>query len=473
MDEQELRNRISQADSAKEFPTLNEGVVAAAALGKAKATPSFKVARWSLGGAIAAVLAVGVALPQFQQPQPLFELAGGGNSSATVPWSSSTAESADAPMAEDASMIWPGWVEYTYIADGLSNEGGSGEIFEVRKVGDPMDLVAKIAQKFGVSGKPAKDEWSSDEYPSYSITGDDYSVNVWWYGTGGWNFNRWSNQWGGCAEPGIARDSEGAAELERSADASDCAMEEFAPTPELVPSEQQMLEVARDTFGSLGMSLDYSQARTWRDDWGGLISIPLMHDGETIPLEANMGWDSRGEISYASGVSVEIISRGSFDTISPAAAVDRLADWRWFGGAPSRYYEELYADTGSIARSEAAVSSPAIEPEDAGGGMDSSEGQASDAVVDDVKSEDPIEYIEPTEPEIIDIRVTRAEVATLSLYDSAGNMWLVPGYLLYNDQGWFDAIVSVVEGVIALPEPQEIMPMVDEPAIEPEIDPAG
>ena len=51
-------------------------------------------------------------------------------------------------------------------------------------------------------------------------------------------------------------------------------------------------------------------------------------------------------------------------------------------------------------------------------------------------------------------------------------MWLVPGYLLYNDEGWFHAIVSVVEGVIALPEPaDDIMPMIEEPAIAPEVAP--
>jgi hypothetical protein len=32
----------------------------------------------------------------------------------------------------------------------------------------------------------------------------------------------------------------------------------------------------------------------------------------------------------------------------------------------------------------------------------------------------------------------------------------VPGYLLKNDQGWFDSIISLEDGVIELPEPMEI-----------------
>jgi hypothetical protein len=69
---------------------------------------------------------------------------------------------------------------------------------------------------------------------------------------------------------------------------------------------------------------------------------------------------------------------------------------------------------------------------------------------------------EPTEPEIVDLTINRAESVLVSVFDSAGNMWLVPGYLLFNDQGWFDSIVSLVEGVIQLPEPYGIMP-VEEP----------
>jgi hypothetical protein len=41
-------------------------------------------------------------------------------------------------------------------------------------------------------------------------------------------------------------------------------------------------------------------------------------------------------------------------------------------------------------------------------------------------------------------------------------MWLVPGYLLFNDQGWFDSIVSLEEGVIQLPEPVDVMPLQEE-----------
>ncbi len=68
---------------------------------------------------------------------------------------------------------------------------------------------------------------------------------------------------------------------------------------------------------------------------------------------------------------------------------------------------------------------------------------------------------EQVEPEIVEVRVNKSEAALLSVWDGSGNMWLVPGYLLFNDQGWFDSIISLVEGVIELPEPMEVMPLED------------
>jgi hypothetical protein len=63
------------------------------------------------------------------------------------------------------------------------------------------------------------------------------------------------------------------------------------------------------------------------------------------------------------------------------------------------------------------------------------------------------------EPEILKLTVERSEATMLSVWDSAGNYWLVPGYVLFNDQGWFDSVISLEEGVIALPEPMVMLPM--------------
>ena len=63
--------------------------------------------------------------------------------------------------------------------------------------------------------------------------------------------------------------------------------------------------------------------------------------------------------------------------------------------------------------------------------------------------------------------VEKAEATLLLLWDAEGNAWLVPGYAMQQPEGWWNAVVSLVEGVIALPEPIDpgmIEPGVIEPA---------
>ena len=450
MDEKELRARIAKADSVSETPAISESVVAQAPLREKRRFLDFRSARWSLAGAAAAVLAVGITLPQVLAPQPLFEMASSGGSQATG-LRDGAAESSD-KAAADMAMIWPGWIEYNHIPQGLSSDGGSGEIFEVRRVGNPEELLQRVATVFGVTGEPKEDEWSTDEFPSYSISGEDFSVNVWWSGPGGWSFNRWSDSWVGCSEPGIAEPEEADADAPRDG----ACVDEYQPTPELVPSEQEMLAQAEVIFTQLGIEFDQAQARVWRDDWGGSVSIALTLNGAPIPLESYIGWDGKGNLAYANGYAVEFVSRGQFDTISPFAAVERISDWRWFGGAASSFYEELYANEPRIGYADSVESAPA---------------ESSDDIAIDEPAVMPAPDEMPAEPEIIDVVIDRSVSALLSLYDAQGNMWLVPGYLLYNDQGWFDAIVAVEDGVIALPEPVDIMPLIDEPAIDTQIEP--
>jgi hypothetical protein len=64
-------------------------------------------------------------------------------------------------------------------------------------------------------------------------------------------------------------------------------------------------------------------------------------------------------------------------------------------------------------------------------------------------------------PETVTLTILESESALLSIWDASGEVWLVPGYILVNDQEWFGAVISLIEGVIELPKETEvgIMPM--------------
>jgi hypothetical protein len=90
------------------------------------------------------------------------------------------------------------------------------------------------------------------------------------------------------------------------------------------------------------------------------------------------------------------------------------------------------------------VALPAVEPMPESGETDSKEGEGATE-----------ENVEP-KVEIVTLKLTSSEPQLLMIYDKSGGAWLVPGYLLKNDQGWFDSIISLEDGVIELPEPMEI-----------------
>ena len=436
MENEKLRNLLKASDTKSRVEAMDQNVVAKAAMNGRKPPMSYRGFRALAGSLGAAALVVGITLPSTLQPQPLFELASSGSAGRD-----SSMTSAESAVAADTSMIWPGWFEYNYIADGLSFDPGSGEIFEVRKRGNPTQILQSVAAVFGIEGIPKEDEWSSPEYPSYSISGEDFSLSIYWSGPGGWYFSRWNQDYfRSCAEPAVTEE-ESRGESEDSVISDDYLCEEILPEPGLVPTEEQMLSQAESIFRSLGIEFAADMARVWRDDWGGSVSMPMILNGNAIPLESYIGWGADGEVSYASGYSVEIVSRGSFDTISALDAVSRISDWRWYGSVASSYYEQYYQSDMAI---ESSVARADI-------GTDTAEEPPADELM-------PVEP-QPLEPEIVDVLVNRAESALAAAYDGSGNMWLVPAYILHNDQGWFDVIISVEEGVIQLPEPYDIMPL--------------
>ncbi len=414
MNEENLRNRIKAADPAAQAPLLSESVVVEATL-KGKSAPiGFRAARFSLAGAAAAVLAVGLTLPSTLAPQPLFTLAGAG------PSGNQTGALSAASEVADAKMIWPGWIQYNYLTDGLSDEGEKGVVYEIRKVGDPIQILQKIADYFGIEGTPREDDWSTKEYPSYSIQGENFYLSVYWSGAGYWNFGRWTNQVL-CVEP-----------AEGEASTKDCIPPQSKP--EQIPSKPELIEQTISTFAAFGIEVTEQQLTVQRDEWGAYVTVSNSHKGQPIPIDFYIAWDFQGKISSISAASFEIVERGEFGTVSPVDAVARIKDGRWYGGVSSKYYEQYYRPIG-IARSTDAVALPAPDEE---------------------SSDQPVE---PVKPEIVDLTINRSEEVLVSVFDSAGNMWLVPGYLLFNDQGWFDSIVSLVEGVIQLPEPYDVMPL--------------
>ena len=430
---EDLKARLQKADIAASSATqLPESVLE---VGKTKPRKVFEFKQVRLTGlALAGAFAItlSLTLPAALRPAPLIQLSATSGQSSAM-----SAEAGDAKVG----MIWPGWIHYNYIAEGLSEEIGRGKVYQLKISGDPVEKLKSLAKYFGVSGEVKEDEWSTEQYPSYSITGKNLMLSIYWSGTGSWSYSKWADIQCQAVEP----------KTEGETTASDCTWPE--PNINNIPSKETMRETAIELFSAMGFKGSFDNLRVDRSEWGGNVSIAEQVAGQDIAIEWSVGWDQFGDLAWASGHSFEVVERGEFGTISAKDAVARIADGRWGGSAPFTLYNSMPMVRTAEASPDTAVSSD-VEP-----------APTEKPAVDPTEEPAPM----PTEPEIVDLVVNKSEEAMLTIWDASGNVWVVPGYLLYNTEGWFSAIISLVEGVIALPDPVdygiEPMPAVEEPSI--------
>lgn len=425
-----LKSRLTAADPAKDVESISESVVAAAPLNRLARAPlgkRFRQAAFSgslLASAGALALVVTLALPQ----QPLIRMAeSAGQNSAPM--------AAGMAVESDAKMMWPGFIQYEYDLAALSDETGLGRIYQLQLTGSAEEKLKLIADYFGLEGDIRLEEWSTPEYPTYAVGKDSPVAGVTWAGTGNWYYSFWDDSSFKCENKLI--------ELEDGSSYESC---EPILTPELVPTEEQMRAKALEVFAALGMSANESQLRVNRSEWGGSVNASVQIDGQDTALEWGLNWDGAGRLSYAYGHFAEVVDRGEFKTVSPKEAAERIRDGRWFGSPAAWTYSQAGAPT-----ARTMDLAPAVE---------AAEGEAETSEV--MVGEEPVA---PMEPEIVTLKLESSTQALLMIFDRSGGAWLVPGYLLNNDQGWFDSIIALEEGVIELPEPYEvgIMPIEDAP----------
>jgi len=439
----ELDQRLKKADPAlkRVAPELSEGILASAIAADSKLTLrarfellSQNLRRASLSLAVGgSAAAVAVAMVLTSAPAPLIQLSG--------MQGARNAESA-APQSDVAAgkMMMP-FVNFEYIAGpNLSNETGSGQVFKLVRQSTPEEVLANVATVFGVEGSIKKYPDFAETNPGYffgqsndpwGYDGKNPVISLWWSGTASWNY---SNP---IAYP------ESKCE-ETDADGNCTAWTEFQPTPELLPTKEEATAKALEVFNATGLDVSASEIRIDSSGWGVSASASMYVDGQPTNVEWYLGWSSTGVISYAGGHSVAAEAMGTFDTISALSAVERLADWRWSGSPSGLFYQRFQPPM---------MTEPAPYVKNGEASSDSAPADPSIAI-DPMPGEDFV-------PETVTLTVVESESALLSVWDANGEVWLVPGYILVNDQGWFGAVIALIEGVIELPKETEvdIMPL--------------
>ncbi len=420
----DLKARLQKADPADSSFVLNEGLVAQAPLAKPARAPISSRLRLGLlsGGSIAAVSALALVAGLTTPQQPLIQMA-------NAPAGRAESLAASDAAAPGMKMIAPVWIEYDYDSTELSDETGRGSVYQLVLEGDVKERLQQLADYFGIEGEIREEEWSSKEYPTFSIGKPERQVSVTWAGTGNFYFNAWDPASYKCENKTVT--------LEDGTSYESC---EPIATPELIPSEEKIKSEAFDLFEAFGLGVAKDRIRVDRSDWGASAIASVQVDGQDTALEWWVNYDGAGKLSNVSGHFAKPQARGEFDTISAKEAATRIKDGRWFGSPSSSVWNQYSQNM----RTADAVSLPAVEP--------APEESTKDAPA---TSEEQVEI----KPQKVTLKLTGSESTLLMIYDKSGGAWLVPGYILKNDQGWFDAIISLVEGVIELPEPYAVEPL--------------
>ena len=445
----ELDARLRKADPANKAKTepLSAEILAAASKSKLRLglTQRFellsaKARGFALGGLVsgtAAILAVAIVVNPIQTP--LIQLA--------ASYQGPSNGSGSMSEASDDKMMSMPFFSYDYVAGpNLSNEGGSGQIYKLVRTGTPESILQKVSRLFDVQGSVKKFPDFSEANPGYffgesddpwGIDNQNPIVSVWWSGTASWYYSNPSDS--SISSSCSSMDAEGFCE----------EWIEPVSTPELLPSKSEAIAKALEVFNATGLAVTESDLRVDMSEWGVSVSAAMAVDNQPTSIEWYIGWGSDGEISYAQGHSVVAQAVGTYNTISPVQAMERLDQWIWYGSPPSYLYEKypaIYSDMS--VRNEPLVDPEVSETEVIAEPIEPSPSETSSAVPEPSETEPA-----PVEPQVVTLTIVRAESALLGIWDAAGDVWLVPGWVMFNDEGWWSTVISLIEGIIALPDP--------------------
>lgn len=401
-------NKLRKAVGA-EVPNLTDETILA---GIAKPRASVRKNLWlGLSGVAVAATAVFAVMPS--NPAPLIDLA------QSQPQREALGGSSDAKM-----MMW---VEYEYVAgSGLSDAAGSDQVYKLNLNGSPEALVEKLAARFGVEGKLSKETYDEGKTYNYFFGNkakpENASVSVYWTGTGSWYFGDYSK---------------------------------FSEKVNL-PTKASALATASEIFADTGLVVAEDAITVTSGDWGMAAQASLQVGGEDTALEWMVNWAPNGEIIGVSGHSVTVEAKGTYGTISAKDSVKRLGDWRYGGSAASSYYGggmAMMSRGGSVVSSDVSESGsePSVEP-------------TEEPTVEPTPEPTEEPTVEPTPeptPEKVVMKLVSSKKTHLLIWDAKGGAWLVPGYMLKNSDGWYNSVISLVDGIIALPKLDAgVMPMV-------------
>ena len=405
---------LQKAVKGVRAPKLDESILENAT--KVAAKPSLaerlglnrKLAGLSLAGAAASVAVAAVVLGGVVNPQPTFTLELGANS-AEGSRNSATGEAADSKLGSSSYWANPNTIDYV-AGEALGTNAGTSSIYEFVNNTTAKELSASIKRVLKIDGGFVTETYGVEtpngtENVTY-FNLQSGAINVYVSDTNGALSFNYSN--GDAWVMGECVKEETSAEMP---DVTYCV--ENAPVKAELPSDKQAIARALELFSGLGFETTAADITLNRADDSLYAFAPIKVDGKSTGLSWDIAWGNTGKISSLNGYAVDAVKVADVSTISAKDTVKRMNDYRWMASGSA----ELYQTASTI--------SSRLNAE-----------------------------VMPSEGETQKILVVKATEAQGIIYDANGKMFSVPAFAMYAENDNYPLVyVSVVDGVIKLPEP--------------------
>jgi hypothetical protein len=347
---------------------------------------------------------------------------------------------------------------------------------------NPKELGTAVAGAFGL--KDSVHSWV-DEYSgqtNYFVGTDPTSQDAWSSNSAGiviykgGNSNYWYyyNQaaavYPDCTP--IASPSDSAAGSDVTTDPAPCQY--LPPTSTKAPSQSEAYDFATKVFDSLGYQTvtslkhakDNSVLLTYQSDvWGSTVMANLVVEGQPTTISWYIYWNGMsGQVVNMSGTNSIANDAGLFDTLSPVKAAERVGTWQWSGafytnndfnwGSDRPYPSYPPLCSAVYPTPEPVVTDPA--PVDPAAGTDTTPKDSSGSTDGSGTATDPVVIVDPVpcvdQPSTNLISLNSSQATLMQILDAGQNIWLVPGYLYFDDYGYVQSTISLPDGIIKLPE---------------------
>ena len=313
-------------------------------------------------------------------------------------------------IRQKTAEFWGASAVVDYVADDeLEGDAGSGAIYEFVAYTTPKDLSESLKRVLGISGAFKVETYdvtiaNAEAKLTHFILQDNDTYAFVGDTSGGLYFS-YSN-----AKAWVIGDCIKEEASPESPDVTYCV--ENAPVKADLPGDSQAIEQALEVFKGLGFETTAAEITVNRGPDSLYAFAPIKVDGKSTGLSWDILWANSGEISNVNGYAVKAVKVADVSTISAKDTVKRMNDYRWSASGSAELYQFESGD---------GVSSGIFSPGVAG------------------------------TPRVF---IVKAKATQGLIYDANGKMYSVPSFAMYAENDTYPLVyVSVVDGVIKLPEP--------------------